>query len=94
MGGLLRGPKAMLPPSQIIGVGPAPHPPPSSYAYAYDVSCGMFSNLISLVLRDSDTGSENVSLIRLSVSYGQKACGSKALKGVSLIINTHDGKFI
>ena len=42
----------------------------------------MFSNVISLVLRDSDTDSENVSLIRHSVSDGQKTCNSK---GVSLI---------
>ena len=53
----------------------------------FDVSCSMFNNLIfsnviSLVLRDSDTDSENVSLIWLSVSDGQKACSSK---GVSLI---------
>ena len=45
----------------------------------------MFSNDIvfspSLVLRDSDTNSENVSLIRLSVSDGKK----KSFKGVSLI---------
>ena len=47
-----------------------------------NVSCGMFSNVISLVLRDSDTDSENVSLIWLSLSNGQKACSSK---GVSLI---------
>ena len=46
----------------------------------------MFSNVIvfspSLILRDSDTDSENVSLIRLSVLHGQKTCSSKV---VSLI---------
>ena len=52
-----------------------------------DVSCGMFSNfiisnIISLVLSDSDTESENVNLIRCSVSDGQKTCSSKV---VSLI---------
>ena len=39
-------------------------------------------NVISLVLRDSDTDSENVSLIRRSVSNSQKTCSST---GVSLI---------
>ena len=48
-----------------------------NYVGTFDVSCGMFSNVtisnfISLVLRDSDTDSENVSLIRRSVSDGQK----------------------
>ena len=38
--------------------------------------------LISLVSRDSDTDSENVSLIQRSVSDGKKSCCSK---GVSLI---------
>ena len=42
-----------------------------------NVSCGIFSkviisNIISLVLRDSDAGSDNFSLIRRSVSGGQK----------------------
>ena len=45
----------------------------------FDFSCGMFSNVISLVLRDSDTDSENVSLIRRSVSDGQKTCSSKGV---------------
>ena len=48
----------------------------------FGVSCGMFSDVSSLVLRDSDTDSENVSLIRRSVSDGQETCSSK---GVSLI---------
>ena len=41
MGGLLGGPKGMLPPpSQLIGGGLAPPGPPSSYAYAdLDVHC-------------------------------------------------------
>ena len=43
----------------------------------------MFSSVISLVLRDSDTDSENVSFIRRSVSDGQNTCSSK---GVSLIV--------
>ena len=42
----------------------------------------MFSNVISLVLRDNDTDLENVSLIRRSVSDGQKTCSSRV---VSLI---------
>ena len=42
----------------------------------------MFSNVISLVLSDSDSDSENVSLIRRLVSDGQKTCISK---GTSLI---------
>ena len=43
---------------------------------------GMFTNVVSLILRDGDTDSENVSLIRRSASHGQKTCNSK---GVSLI---------
>ena len=70
------------------------HPPPlitilvkHNYAGTFDVSCGMFSNVsisnvIGLVLRYSDIGSENISFIRLSVSDGQKTCSSKC---VSLI---------
>ena len=46
------------------------------------VSCSMFSNVISLVVKGSDTDSENVSLIWHSESDGQKTCSSK---GVSLI---------
>ena len=47
----------------------------SIYAGKFDVSCGMLSNAISLVLCDSDMDSENVSLIRLFVSDGQfKGC--------------------
>ena len=63
-----------------------------NYMGAFDVSCVMFSNVNvfvlycatnpSLILRDSDTDPENVSLIWLSVSDGQKTCSSK---GVSLI---------
>ena len=53
-----------------------------NYAGIFDFSCGMFSNVISLVLKQSDKDSENVSLIRFSVSDGQKTCSSK---GVSLI---------
>ena len=59
---------------------------------AFDVSCIVCSNVNvfvlyfatnpSLILRDSDTDPENVSLIRLSVSDGQKIGSSK---GVSLI---------
>ena len=45
----------------------------------FDVSCGKLSSVISLVSRDSDTDSENVSLIRRSVSDGQKTCSSKDL---------------
>ena len=43
-----------------------------NYAGTSDVSCHMLSNIISLILRDSVTDSENVSLIRISLSYGQK----------------------
>ena len=50
------------------------------------VSCGMFSNVIrnviSLVLRDTDTDSKNVIFVRRSISDGQKTCSSK---GISLI---------
>ena len=42
-----------------------------------NVSGHMFNNVISLILRDSDTNSENINLIRLSVSDGQKICSSK-----------------
>ena len=59
-----------------------------------DVSCGTFGNVIvvcpSLGLRDNKTDSENVSLIRLSVSYGRETCGSK---GVSLIRNINNNLF-
>ena len=47
-----------------------------------DVSCGMFSNVASLVLKISDTASENDNLIRRSISDGLITCNSK---GVSLI---------
>ena len=53
-----------------------------NYAGTFDISCSMFSNVISLVLRDGDTDSK-VKLIQHSVSYGQKTCRSK---GVSLTI--------
>ena len=53
-----------------------------NYAGTFDVSCVKFSNSISLVSRDSDTDSENISLIQRFVSDGQKTC---SLKGVSLI---------
>ena len=42
-----------------------------NYARTFDVSCGMFSNVISLILRDGDTDSEIISLIWRSVSDGQ-----------------------
>ena len=45
-----------------------------------DVFCNiMYSNIISFLLRDSDTDSENVSLIRRSVSECQKTCSSKGI---------------
>ena len=51
-----------------------------------DISCIIFSNvignIISLVLRDTDTSSENVSLVQHLVSDGQKTC---SLKCVTLI---------
>ena len=53
-----------------------------NYSGIFDVSYVVFSNVISLVLRDSDMGSKNISLIRRSVLDGQKTCSSK---GVSLI---------
>ena len=46
----------------------------------FGISCGMFSNVISLMLKDSDMDSENVTLIRRWVSDGKKLA-----KGVSLI---------
>ena len=48
-----------------------------NYMGTFDVSCGMLSYFISLVLRDSDTDSENVSLIQPSVSDGRKTCSSR-----------------
>ena len=39
----------------------------------------MFSNVISLVLRNSDTDSESVSLKRRSISNGQKTYSSKSV---------------
>ena len=44
------------------------------YAGKFDVSCNMSSNVIHLILRDSDTDLENVNLIGFSVSDGQKSC--------------------
>ena len=44
------------------------------YAGKFDVSCNMSSNVIHLILRDSDTDSENLNLIGVSVSDGQKTC--------------------
>ena len=49
-----------------------------NYSGTFDVSCDTFSNVISLVLKDS----ENVTLIRLSASDGLEKCSSKC---VSLI---------
>ena len=52
-----------------------------NYAGTVDISCGILSNVIlfspSLVLRESDTDSENISLILLTVSDGQKTCSLK-----------------
>ena len=58
-----------------------------NYVGKLDISCGMFSNdiisnVISLVLKDGDMDSENLSLIWRSVSDGQKTSSSK---DVSLI---------
>ena len=39
----------------------------------------MFSDVISLVLRDSDTDTENVNLIWHFVSVGQVKCNSKGV---------------
>ena len=49
-----------------------------NYVGTFDISCSMFgnviiSNVISLVLNDSDTDSENVSLIQRSVSARKHA---------------------
>ena len=44
------------------------------YAGNFDISCG---KVISLVLRDNDRDSENVSLVQHSVSDGQKTRSSK-----------------
>ena len=52
------------------------------YPRTFDISCGMFSNIISLVLRESYTDLEKVCSIWHSVSDGQKTCSSK---GESLI---------
>ena len=53
-----------------------------NYAGTIGVSCDMLNDVISIILRNSDTDSENVSLIQRSVSDGQKTCTPK---GVSLI---------
>ena len=53
-----------------------------NYGGTFDVSCIMFSNVFHLLLRVNDMESENVTLIRRSVSDGQKTSSSK---GVSLI---------
>ena len=56
----------------------------SNYAGTSDDSCGMFSDVISLVLRDSDTDSESVILIPLSVSDHQKTCSSKGVSSIRI----------
>ena len=44
----------------------------------------IISNVISLVLRDSDTDSQNVSLILRSVSDGQKSYNSKDVSMIGI----------
>ena len=56
------------------------HAGPLNVPYVMFSDVSVFSS--SLVLVDGNTDSENVSLIRLSVSNGQKTCSSK---GGSLI---------
>ena len=46
--------------------------------------CFMFSNINSLLLRESDMDSENASLIQLSVSDGQKLCTSKVASFIGI----------
>ena len=53
--------------------------PVISYAGKFSISCSIFSNVISLVLRNSDMDSENVNLIQHSVLDGQKTCSSKSV---------------
>ena len=60
----------------------------------FDISCGMFSNVIisnviNLVLRDSDTDSENTSLIWRSVSEDQKTNNSKKRIVVRFIVRNY-----
>ena len=43
-----------------------------NYAGTYAVYCGMFSSDISLVLRDCDMDSENISLIQLLYQMARK----------------------
>ena len=51
---------------------------------AFLMACSVISKVISLVLRDSDTDSESVSLRLRSVSGGQKTCSSKGLSLMGL----------
>ena len=44
----------------------------------------IISKFISLILRDCDMDSENISLIRHSVSGGQKKCSSKDLSLIGI----------
>ena len=53
-----------------------------NYAGIFYISCSMFNNLISLILRDKRYGFRKCQFDRRSVSDGQKTCSSK---GVSLI---------
>ena len=59
-----------------------------NYVRTFDISCGMFSNviisdIISLVLIDSDTDSKSVTLIRRSVSDVESS------RHVTLTCNLH-----
>ena len=51
---------------------------------AFNVSCGMCSNFVSLILKDSDMDSENVNLIQLSVPDGQKTCIAKDVSSIGI----------
>ena len=55
-----------------------------NYAGKFDVSCGIFSYVISLILRDSETDYENVRLIRRSVADDEKTCSSKSVSSIGI----------
>ena len=57
-----------------------------NYVGTFGFFCSIFSNVISLVLMDSDTDSENVSSIVLehSVLNGQKTSNSKGVSWIGL----------
>ena len=59
-----------------------------NYMGIFDVSCGMFSIIIVFspgpVLRDMDMDSDNINLMWLFASDGQKTCSSKGVSRIAI----------